>query len=340
MASVLVTGGAGFIGSGFVRLLAGLGHKVTVLDLFTYAGHRANLAELEGKVEIVTGDIADEGLVTELLQKQGFDGIINFAAESHVDRSISGPGTFIHTNILGVFNLLKCSLAYYSKLDAARKSKFRYVQVSTDEVYGELGETGKFTEESPYKPNSPYSASKASGDMLARAWHHTYGLPTVTTNCSNNYGPRQFPEKLIPFMIKCALSDRPLGIYGNGKNVRDWIHVEDHCQGVMLAFEQGKPGETYCFGGNAERNNVEVVNKICEYLDELNPRADGASYKKQITYVADRPGHDHRYAIDDSYATEKLGFKRRYDFDSGLRATVAWYLENQAWVKEVTGGKG
>ena len=331
-----MTGGAGFIGSGFVEMALERGHKITVLDLFTYAGHPANLSHLHSQIEVVRGDIADEAVVSGLLKKQDFDGLINFAAESHVDRSITGPAPFIHTNVWGVFNLLKCSLEYFAKLSDDRKKSFRYVQVSTDEVYGELGDTGKFTENSSYKPNSPYSASKASGDMLTRAWQRTYGLPAIITNCSNNYGPRQFPEKLIPFMIQSALNGKPLGIYGRGENVRDWIHVEDHCRGLLLAFEKGVPGETYCFGGNAERNNVQVVNRICELLDELRPKADKSSYKSQISYVADRLGHDHRYAIDDSFAEAKLGFKRQHDFESGLRATVTWYLENQKWINEVT----
>jgi len=337
MATLLVTGGAGFIGSNFAGLALAEGHKVIVLDLFTYAGHEANLSHLKGQLEVVRGDIADEGLVRDLLAKQKPDALLNFAAESHVDRSITGPAPFIRTNIQGVFNLLRCASEYMGTLPEQKKKGFRYLQVSTDEVYGELGETGAFTEQSPYKPNSPYSASKASGDMLTRAWHKTYALPALVTNCSNNYGPRQFPEKLIPFMIHNAINGKPLGIYGRGQNVRDWIHVDDHCRGVLLALEKGTLGQTYCFGGNSERNNVQVVEKLCDILDELRPKSDGSSYRRQITFVTDRPGHDFRYAIDDSLACRTLGFKRQHNFDSGLKSTVEWYLANTAWMKEVMG---
>lgn len=332
---VLITGGAGFIGSNFVDLLVRQGFSVTVLDAFTYAGHPENLAHLKGEIEIVRGDIADEKLVASLFESQKFQWVVNFAAESHVDRSISGPAPFVHTNVNGVFNLLNCSRKHFENLNSELKKNFRYLQISTDEVYGELGDTGFFTEESPYRPNSPYSASKASGDMFTRAWFKTYGLPTLITNCSNNYGPRQFPEKLIPFMIHNALGGKPMGIYGRGQNVRDWIHVEDHCHGILLALRSGQTGNTYCFGGRAEKNNVEVVEQICALLDEMRPRPNGGSYREQITFVQDRPGHDHRYAIDDTRAETKLGFKRKYDFKEGLRQTVKWYLENENWVHSV-----
>jgi dTDP-glucose 4,6-dehydratase len=339
--SMLITGAAGFIGSNFVDLVTAHGWTVIVLDALTYAGHKENLLSIKSGYELVEGDICDENLVTKLLAKHQPHALINFAAESHVDRSIDGPGSFIQTNIIGVFNLLRCSLDYWQGLDGAQKADFRYVQVSTDEVYGSLGATGKFSELTPMAPNSPYSASKASGDLLTRSWFHTYGLPTITTNCSNNYGPKQFPEKLIPHMISCALSDKPLPVYGDGGNIRDWIHVKDHCAGVMLALEKGQLGETYCFGGNAERNNLDVVKTICRLLDEMRPRKDGKSYSTLISFVEDRLGHDRRYAIDDSKAERELNFKRRYQFESGLADTVKWYLENDLWMNAVLskGGK-
>jgi dTDP-glucose 4,6-dehydratase len=331
--TLLVTGGGGFIGSNFVELATKAGHKVVVLDAMTYAGHRENLAAIP--CELVIGNICDGALVSSLLEKHKIDSVINFAAESHVDRSISGPGAFIDTNIIGVFTMLNASLDYWKKLEGAQKTNFRYLQVSTDEVYGSLGPTGKFSETTPMAPNSPYSASKASGDLLTRAWFHTYGLPTITTNCSNNYGPKQFPEKLIPHMIHCALTDKPLPVYGDGGNIRDWIHVADHCAGVMLALKKGQLGATYCFGGNAEKNNLDVVRTICKLLDEMKPRKDGKSHATSIAFVKDRLGHDRRYAIDDSLAERELGFKRSYQFESGIKDTVRWYLENDAWVKAV-----
>jgi dTDP-glucose 4,6-dehydratase len=333
--SLIVTGGAGFIGSGFVELCARQGYKTIVLDALTYAGYRDNLSALEreGLVHFVHGNICDGPLARKLLAEHKPQALINFAAESHVDRSIDSPSAFIETNILGTFTLLGASLEHWQSL--SDKSSFRYVQISTDEVYGSLGESGKFTETSPLAPNSPYSASKASADLLVRAWHHTYGLPTVTTNCSNNYGPRQFPEKLIPHMIHCALNDKPLPVYGDGKNIRDWIHVEDHCRGLLLALEKGKLGETYCFGGNAERNNVEVVQTIVSLLDKLRPRKDGKSYSAQIQFVKDRLGHDRRYAIDGGKAEKELGFNPKYSFEKGLEETVRWYLDHAAWVQGV-----
>jgi dTDP-glucose 4,6-dehydratase len=329
--SFLVTGGAGFIGSAFVRLLAQGGHRITVLDALTYAGHRENLEGV--KAELVVGNICDGPLVSRLLKEHQINVVVNFAAESHVDRSISSPAEFIETNVRGTCALLTASLDHFQKLPD--KAKFRYVQISTDEVYGSLGPTGKFSETSPFAPNSPYSASKAAGDHLVRAWFHTYGLPTLTTNCSNNYGPRQYPEKLIPHMIHCALTGRPLPVYGDGGNVRDWIHVEDHCHGILLAVERGKPGETYCFGGDAERNNLDVVRALCRELDRRKPRADGKPHESAIQFVTDRLGHDRRYAIDDARARRELGFTRRHTFEQGLADTVAWYLDNGAWREAV-----
>jgi dTDP-glucose 4,6-dehydratase len=336
MRKILITGGAGFIGSNFVDDCVRLGDNVVVLDLMTYAGHESNLAASRGSIEFVEGDIADRELVRGLFAKHDFDAVVNFAAESHVDRSITAPAGFVHTNVLGVFSLLDGALGHFERLTEAEKSKFKFVHVSTDEVFGALGETGKFTETTAYAPNSPYSASKAGGDHLARAWFHTYKLPVVVTNCSNNYGPRQFPEKLIPHMINCALSGRELPVYGKGQNVRDWIHVSDHCAGVRLALEKGVPGESYCFGGNSERRNLDVVKSICAELDRAAPREGGGSYSKQIAFVEDRKGHDWRYAIDDSKAQRELGFKRRYSsFEEGLAQTVQWYLSNRAWMNAV-----
>jgi dTDP-glucose 4,6-dehydratase len=335
---ILVTGAAGFIGSAFARLALEKKYRITILDAMTYAGHIENLEEIlaAGSCELVKGDIQDFNLVDSLFLKNDFAGVLNFAAESHVDNSISGPKAFIETNILGTFNLLEVARKHWSKWSAEKKAEFRFLHVSTDEVFGQLGATGKFSEVTPYAPNSPYSASKAGSDLLIRAWHHTYGMPTITTNCSNNYGPRQFPEKLIPLMIRHALSGKKLPVYGKGANIRDWIHVEDHSAGVLLAFEKGTPGETYCFGGNSERNNLDVVNKICEILDQKSPRTDGKKHSVGIDFVQDRLGHDFRYAIDDSYAQKKLGFTRKYkNFEEGLQQTIEWYLKNQAWSEKV-----
>ena len=338
--TLLVTGAAGFIGSGFVRDRVAQGLKVIVLDALTYAGHRENLENLKGSgsCQLVIGNICDPKLVSTLLAEHQVQAVVNFAAESHVDRSITGPSAFIETNIQGTFNLLSQSLEYWKSLEEPLKKNFRYLQISTDEVYGSLGPTGKFSETTPYAPNSPYSASKAAGDHLVRAWHHTYGLPTITTNCSNNYGPRQFPEKLIPLMITHALTGKPLPVYGDGGNVRDWIHVEDHCRGIWLALERGRPGETYCFGGNAERNNLDVVRSICRQLDRIRPRADGKSHETGIAFVKDRLGHDRRYAIDDTLAQKELGFTRQYDFETGLENTIQWYLDHSAWCASVVKG--
>ncbi len=331
MKSLLVTGGAGFIGSSFVHMALARGARVVVLDALTYAGHRHSVPTDDARCRLVVGSITDGLLVAKLLREEHIDSVVCFAAESHVDRSIDAPAAFIDTNVVGTFRMLEASLEYWRTLEKDAKLGFRHLQVSTDEVYGSLGDSGKFTEESAYTPNSPYSASKAAGDHLVRAWHHTYGLPTLTTNCSNNYGPRQHPEKLIPVLITKALAGEPLPIYGHGANVRDWIHVEDHCAGIFLALERGRVGETYCFGGDAERKNLDVARQVCATLDELRPRSDGASYATQIAFVTDRLGHDWRYAIDDARARKDLGFTRKYGFADGLRATIQWYLDNREW---------
>jgi dTDP-glucose 4,6-dehydratase len=341
--NLLVTGAAGFIGSAFIREALKHGHRVVILDALTYAGHTENFDDIlkPGTLDFEKGDIRNFDNNLSLLKKYNIDALLNFAAESHVDNSISGPKEFIDTNINGTFSLLEATRSYIGN-DEIKKTKFRFLHVSTDEVYGSLGETGKFNESLPYQPNSPYSASKAASDHLVRAWHHTYGINTITTNCSNNYGPRQFPEKLIPVMIQKCLKGEPLPVYGTGGNIRDWIHVEDHSRGILLALTHGVAGETYCFGGNSERNNLDVVKSICAILDEVRPRADKKSYTEQITFVKDRAGHDWRYAIDDTKAQRELGFERQYKkFEDGLRATVTWYLENAQWAEKVTSkGKG
>lgn len=331
--SLLVTGGAGFIGSTFVAQCVARGAKVVVLDKLTYAGHKANLewiVQAPGSWRLVEGDIADGALVSRLLSDHAIQAVVNFAAESHVDNSISGPQAFIETNIGGTFQLLQSSRTYWQTLAGAAKAHFRFVQISTDEVYGSLGPTGKFSESSPMRPNSPYSASKAGADHLVRAWFETYGLPAITTHCTNNYGPRQHPEKLIPRMIACALAGEKMPVYGDGKNVRDWICVEDHCEGVWLALTKGKAGEAYDFGGDAETENIWLVKEICRLLDAKRPKNSG-SYSEQIAFVDDRLGHDRRYAIDDSKAQRELGFTRRYTLAQGLMATIDWYLANQRW---------
>jgi dTDP-glucose 4,6-dehydratase len=336
---LLVTGAAGFIGSSFVRDALKHNHSIYVLDMLTYAGHIENIEDLIEKKQLmfIKEDICNFESNLKILNEYKIDAVVNFAAESHVDNSIHGPKDFIQTNILGTFALLEASRSYWSKLPDQAKTNFRYLQVSTDEVFGSLGDTGKFSETTAYQPNSPYSASKAAADHLVRAWHHTYKLPTITTNCSNNYGPRQFPEKLIPLMINHALTGKALPVYGNGSNIRDWIHVEDHASGVLLALTKGTPGSTYCFGGNSERNNLHVVQTLCKMLDELKPRADKKSYAEQISFVTDRAGHDWRYAIDDTLAQKELGFTRKYkNFEEGLHQTIKWYLENQEWVKKVS----
>ena len=339
---ILVTGGAGFIGSNFViDWLAQSNETVINLDALTYAGNRENLSSLQGDQRhiFVHGDIGDLTLVGELLAKYQPRAIVNFAAESHVDRSIHGPGEFIQTNIVGTFNLLEAVRAYWSKLADNEKSNFRFLHVSTDEVYGSLAKNDPaFSETNRYEPNSPYSASKAASDHLVRAYHHTYGLPVLTTNCSNNYGPYHFPEKLIPLMIVNALAGKPLPVYGDGQQIRDWLYVKDHCSAICRVLEIGKPGETYNVGGWNEKANIDIVHIVCDLLDELRPRDDGNSYREQITFVTDRPGHDRRYAIDARKIERELGWKPAETFDTGIRKTLQWYLDNQAWVNNVLSG--
>ncbi len=325
---LLLSGAAGFIGSQMVRTAIGLGHRVVGLDKLTYAGSTDNVAGLPGdRFELVVGDICDADLVRDLLHRCRPTAVLNFAAETHVDRSIVSSDAFVQTNIIGTLTLLKSCLSYYETLSGQTRADFRYVQISTDEVYGSLGDEGVFDEGSHYRPRSPYAASKAAADHLVDSWHHTYGLPTIVTHCSNNYGPRQFAEKLIPHMITQALSGAQLPVYGNGRNVRDWIHVNDHCAGVIAALSRGIPGQHYCFGGNCEWRNIDLVNRVCDILDEICPRGDGASYRSQITFVTDRLGHDFRYAIDFARARDELGFSPSVDFAAGLRNTVSWYSE-------------
>lgn len=324
--SMLVTGGCGFIGSAFTKRAAGAGSRVVVLDAMTYAADPTSLMG-HSDIEIVQGNITDTALVAQLLQSHAIDTVVNFAAESHVDRSIADPESFMQTNILGVYSLLNASLARFQQLSADDAQRFRFVQISTDEVFGSLGKTGYFTEASPYDPRSPYSASKASADHLVSAWHHTYGLPTITTYCTNNYGPFQYPEKFIPHLVHCALSGAPLPIYGDGSNVRDWIHVDDHVNGVMLAIERGAPGGRYAFGGGNERSNLALAREICEILDAVVPRSDGVSYAEQIAFVTDRLGHDRRYAISGERAALELGYVPQRQFAEALKATVVWHVE-------------
>lgn len=341
MKTWLVTGGAGFIGSNFVRYALEQGEATVInLDKLTYAGNLNSLASvLDNPGHIfVRGGIEDRALVKRLLEEYQPDAVVNLAAESHVDRSIDGPGEFIQTNIVGTFELLEAVRAYWYKLDGDKRKSFRFLHVSTDEVYGSLGPAGFFTEESPYAPNSPYSASKAASDHLVRAYHRTYGLPALITNCSNNYGPYQFPEKLIPLMILSALEGKPLPVYGDGKNIRDWLYVLDHCNAVRTVLEKGRVGESYNIGGNSEKKNIEVVENICNLLDEMCPRGDGLSYRRQITFVADRPGHDRRYAIDAGKIKRELGWAPSESFETGLRKTVRWYLDNPEWCQKVRGG--
>jgi dTDP-glucose 4,6-dehydratase len=341
MRTLLVTGGAGFIGGNFVLdVLATSGYRVVNLDALTYAG---NLDTLAGVAKhpahvFVHGDIGDRELLTRLLAEHQPGAILNFAAESHVDRSIDGPAAFVQTNVVGTLNLLECALAYWRGLPLAEQDAFRFLHVSTDEVYGSLGPIGRFTEDTPYAPNSPYSASKAASDHLVRAFHHTYGLPTLTTNCSNNYGPYQFPEKLIPLMIAKALAGQPLPVYGDGRNVRDWLYVRDHCRAILRVLEVGRTGEVYNVGGDAERENIQVVRAILKLIDERRPLPDGGTRETLISYVKDRPGHDRRYAIDAGKIKRDLGWRQTESFESGLAKTVDWYLENQSWVARVMDG--
>ena len=340
MPTWLVTGGAGFIGGNFVLGAVGQGIKVVNLDVLTYAGNLDTLSPLAGNPDhvFVHGDIGDAGLVARLLAEHRPDAVINFAAESHVDRSIDGPAAFIHTNVVGTLSLLEQARDYWKSLDAGAAAGFRFLHVSTDEVYGTLGDTGKFTEETPFAPNSPYSASKAASDHLVRAFHHTYGLPVLTTNCSNNYGPYQFPEKLIPLIIAKALAGEPLPVYGDGLNVRDWLFVGDHCSAIRRVLEAGRVGETYNVGGDAERPNIDVVRTLCALLDERRPLADGRVRESLVTYVRDRPGHDRRYAIDAGKLQGELGWMPTVTFEQGIARTVDWYLDNQPWLQRVLDG--
>jgi dTDP-glucose 4,6-dehydratase len=337
-----VTGGAGFIGSNFVLdWLANYDEPVLNLDLLTYAGNQENLASVANDPRhiFVQGDIGDSNLIDQLLSQHQPWAIINFAAESHVDRSIHGPEDFIQTNIVGTFHLLESVRAYWNLLEDEAKQDFRFLHVSTDEVYGSLGKNDPaFTETNRYEPNSPYSASKAASDHLVRAYHHTYGLPVLTTNCSNNYGPYHFPEKLIPLIIVNALAGKALPVYGDGLQIRDWLYVKDHCSAIRRVLAAGKLGETYNVGGWNEKPNIDIVNTVCNLLDELRPRADQKSYHQQITYVTDRPGHDRRYAIDASKIERELGWKPAETFETGIRKTINWYLENQDWVANVQSG--
>ena len=340
--TILVTGGAGFIGSNFVLdWLAGCGEAVVNLDKLTYAGNLSNLASLQGDMRhtFVQGDIADTALVAGLLAQHRPRAVLNFAAESHVDRSIASPGAFIQTNVVGTFALLESVRAYWGAQSEADKATFRFLHVSTDEVYGSLG-TGEaaFSETHRYEPNSPYSASKAASDHLVRAYHHTYGLPVLTTNCSNNYGPFHFPEKLIPLLIVNAQAGKPLPVYGDGQQIRDWLYVKDHCSAIRRVLEVGKVGEVYNVGGWNEKANLEIVHTVCSLLDELKPRADGKLYKDQIAFVTDRPGHDRRYAIDARKLQRELGWAPAETFETGIRKTVKWYLEHPHWVEQVQSG--
>ena len=339
--TILVTGGAGFIGANFVLDLVGKGGpRIVNLDALTYAGNLDTLAPIRENPDhvFVRGSIGDGELVGRLLAEYRPRAVVNFAAETHVDRSIDGPAAFVRTNVVDTLELLGAALSYWQDLEGEEKLGFRFLHVSTDEVYGTLGATGYFTEESPYRPNSPYAASKAASDHLVRAYHHTYGLPTLTTNCSNNYGPYQFPEKLIPLMITSALRGEPLPVYGDGRQIRDWLYVKDHCRAIMRVLEAGTVGEVYNVGGHNERTNLEVVKTICSLLDELAPDSPHAPHESLITFVADRPGHDRRYAIDASKIERELGWTPEETFESALRKTVSWYLENREWCEGVLSG--
>jgi dTDP-glucose 4,6-dehydratase len=338
--SLLVTGGAGFIGGNLVRFLLKRGHDVVNLDKLTYAGNLSSLGDISfhSRYRFIQGDICDANLLEKVFVECRPDAVLNLAAESHVDRSIDAPNDFIQTNVVGTFCLLNAALAYYEKLSGEARHDFRFLQVSTDEVFGSLGKEGRFSETTPYAPNSPYSASKAGADHLVRAWNRTYGMPTLTTNCSNNYGPYQFPEKLIPHTVLSALRNDPLPVYGDGQNIRDWLYVLDHCKALLTVLERGAPGGSYVIGGHCERTNLEVVCFICDVLDVLSPREDGKSYRERIAFVQDRPGHDHRYAMDASKIKNDLDWSPEWTFEEGMRKTIAWYLENAAWVKGILNG--
>ncbi len=340
MSTWLVTGGAGFIGGNFVLEAVASGVRVINLDALTYAGNLDTLTALAGNPAhvFVQGDIGDRDLLANLFAEHRPDAVINFAAESHVDRSIDGPAAFVQTNVVGTLGLLESTRDYWKNLEGTQCDAFRFLHVSTDEVYGSLGDTGKFTETTPYAPNSPYSASKAASDHLVRAFHHTYGLPVLTTNCSNNYGPYQFPEKLIPLIIAKALAGESLPVYGDGRNVRDWLYVGDHCSAIRAVLERGRVGEVYNVGGDAERENIVVVKTICALLDARRPLAAGRACESLITYVKDRPGHDRRYAIDASKLHGELGWAPSMTFEQGIARTVDWYLDQQAWVNRVLDG--
>ena len=338
--SILVTGAAGFIGSAVARkIIDSTQHSVLVFDKLTYAGNLASLAPVakNPRYSFVRGDICDLAAVSAAIAQAKPDYIMHLAAESHVDRSIDGPGEFIQTNVVGTFVMLQAALAYWRGLEGDRKENFRFHHISTDEVFGSLGADGLFHEDTPYAPNSPYSASKAGSDHLVRAWHHTYGLPIVATNCSNNYGPYHFPEKLIPLMILNALEGKPLPVYGKGENIRDWLFVEDHADALLTVVTRGRLGESYNIGGNCERRNIDVVHAVCDLLDEIKPDAQG-SRRRLITYVTDRPGHDMRYAIDASKIKRELGWEPQQTFETGLRKTILWYLENQPWWEAIRSG--
>lgn len=341
--TVLITGGAGFIGSNFIHYFRRERPewRIVNLDALTYAGNLDSLADIsEGPhYRFVPGNICDKLLLTQLLQDEQPTAIVHFAAESHVDRSIDGPDAFVQTNVNGTFTLLESIRRWWRELPAERQTNFRFLHISTDEVYGSLGTAGLFTEETPYAPNSPYSASKAASDHFVRAYHHTYGLPTLTTNCSNNYGPYQFPEKLIPLMILNALAGKALPVYGDGLQVRDWLYVEDHCRAILTTLTCGEPGQTYNIGGHNEMANLEIVRQLCALLNELRPRQDGKSYAEQIMYVADRPGHDRRYAIDAGKIARELEWRPQETLDTGIRKTVEWYLDHTEWCERVTSGK-
>lgn len=341
MKTLLITGGAGFIGSALVRhLIRHNQYRVINLDALTYAGNLESLESVSGSTHyhFVHGDIRNPQVLTQVFREFQPDAVMHLAAESHVDRSIDGPAAFIETNILGTYQLLEAARSYWKTLTAPKKAEFRFHHISTDEVYGSLGKTGLFTEQTPYQPNSPYSASKAGSDHLVRAWFHTYGMPVVTSNCSNNYGPNQFPEKLIPLMILNALQGKPLPIYGKGDNIRDWLYVQDHVEALQLILEQGTPGETYNVGGYNEMTNVAVVEALCALLDELLPDSPHKPHRFLVTYVTDRPGHDHRYAIDASKLQHELGWKPKETFTTGLQKTVQWYLDNPSWCRHVLDG--
>lgn len=338
--TLLVTGGAGFIGSAVVRqLINHHDYQVVNIDKLTYAGNLESLKEISGnpRYHFEQVDICDKDNITRIFNYYQPVGILHLAAESHVDRSIVGPGEFIQTNIVGTYNLLECAREYYNQLED--KTQFKFVHISTDEVFGSLGAGGYFRETTAYDPRSPYSSSKASSDMLVRAWYHTYNLPVVITNCTNNYGPYHFPEKLIPLVINNALAGKALPIYGKGDNVRDWLYVEDHAKGIILAYERGQLGESYCIGGHNEKTNLEVVQTICKILDQLKPKADKTSYVNQISYVTDRAGHDYRYAMDPTKIQTELGWQPEENFDSGIKKTVEWYLDNRKWVEHVLSGE-